>query len=334
MEGRSFSISSYRFGFGGQEKDDEIAGPGNSYYAQYWQYDPRIGRRWNTDPITYPWQSTYSTFNNNPLFFVDPLGLFGSKKEAKEYKKEHNLKGKIKQDKVSGLYEIIDRKDKSVYVRDPELIELKNQGGTIEGLQDDGVFHTSATFAYQTDEEADAAQKRGGIAPSEIAPPPMLFNHQAFFGNNTGIQPGTTGPRSTDAFNGISEINLGTGLGGSFNRNAENIINSRTTYNQNLSGRDITVRTPVGNVNTTGDALIFVKNASKILDGLNKLTTFYQVGSDFYHNNNRRAIARIAVAVIQDAVVAVPVVGIGLSIGIGVAEYAYGDEFYTWIEEW
>jgi RHS repeat-associated protein len=92
MEGRSFSISSYRFGFGGQEKDDEIAGPGNSYYAQYWQYDPRIGRRWNLDPKAnnYAWQSAYSAFNNNPILYNDPLGLEGEKGNNKVQK--HRIK--------------------------------------------------------------------------------------------------------------------------------------------------------------------------------------------------------------------------------------------------
>jgi RHS repeat-associated protein len=61
----------------GQEKDDEIAGSGNSYTAEYWQYDSRLGRRWNVDPITYPWQSSYAAFNNNPIYFTDPLGLEG-----------------------------------------------------------------------------------------------------------------------------------------------------------------------------------------------------------------------------------------------------------------
>jgi RHS repeat-associated protein len=69
----------YRYGFGGQEKDDEISGEGNNYTAEFWQYDPRLGRRWNIDPLTfkYPWQSPYSAFNNNPIFFNDPLGLEG-----------------------------------------------------------------------------------------------------------------------------------------------------------------------------------------------------------------------------------------------------------------
>ncbi len=57
--------------------DNEVSGVGNSYTAKYWQYDPRLGRRWNPDPVTYPWQSTYAVFNNNPLRYIDPLGLFG-----------------------------------------------------------------------------------------------------------------------------------------------------------------------------------------------------------------------------------------------------------------
>ena len=61
---RDFTSEKYRYGMNGQEKDDEVSGAGNSYTAQFWQYDPRIGRRWNVDPVTYPWQSSYSCFNS------------------------------------------------------------------------------------------------------------------------------------------------------------------------------------------------------------------------------------------------------------------------------
>ena len=42
----------YRYGFQNQEKDDEIKGEGISYTAEYWEYDSRLGRRWNLDPHT------------------------------------------------------------------------------------------------------------------------------------------------------------------------------------------------------------------------------------------------------------------------------------------
>ena len=75
-EGR---IRSCSFGFNGQEKDNEVYGEGNSYTAEYWQYDPRIGRRWNVDPATgeYAHQSPYVCFNDNPIYFKDPSGLEG-----------------------------------------------------------------------------------------------------------------------------------------------------------------------------------------------------------------------------------------------------------------
>jgi hypothetical protein len=64
----------YRFGINGQERDSEISGTGNSYTAEYWQYDSRLGRRWNVDPVVKPWESGYATFNNTPISKVDKDG--------------------------------------------------------------------------------------------------------------------------------------------------------------------------------------------------------------------------------------------------------------------
>jgi RHS repeat-associated protein len=69
-EGKS---SEYRYGFGGQEKDGNIFI--GAYTAEYWEYDARLGRRWNLDPVVSATQSPYSVFNNNPICFVDPSGL-------------------------------------------------------------------------------------------------------------------------------------------------------------------------------------------------------------------------------------------------------------------
>jgi len=41
----------YRYGFNGQEKTDELKGSGNHYTAEFWEYDSRLGRRWNVDPM-------------------------------------------------------------------------------------------------------------------------------------------------------------------------------------------------------------------------------------------------------------------------------------------
>jgi RHS repeat-associated protein len=89
MSARSFSqsLNSSRYGFNGQEKSDEISGTGNSYTAEFWQYDARIGRRWNVNPIPKTTVSSYVVLGNNPISFIDPNG-------ADWYK--HNKTGKAK----------------------------------------------------------------------------------------------------------------------------------------------------------------------------------------------------------------------------------------------
>lgn len=73
---RTYSSDSvtYNFGFSNQMRDDEVYGFGNSYTAEYWQYDSRLGRRWNVDPRPVPSFSPYSCFANNPIWFSDEYG--------------------------------------------------------------------------------------------------------------------------------------------------------------------------------------------------------------------------------------------------------------------
>jgi|GEM_PF-2994441 len=75
------------------EKDGELSGEGNSYTTQFRQYDPRLGRWKSIDPLMFefPWMSPYVAFNNNPVYFIDPLGLSsvqnkGGGKKAKHVK--------------------------------------------------------------------------------------------------------------------------------------------------------------------------------------------------------------------------------------------------------
>jgi len=74
MDDRHQSSGNYRYGFQGQEQDDEVKGEGNSYSATFWQYDSRLGKRWEQDPIVKVHESPYATFSNNPVWFADPNG--------------------------------------------------------------------------------------------------------------------------------------------------------------------------------------------------------------------------------------------------------------------
>jgi RHS repeat-associated protein len=78
MPGRDKTLAgSYRYGYNGMELDPEMKGKGNEYTTEFRQYDPRVGRWMSLDPLMmqFPWISPYCAFDNNPVFYTDPMGL-------------------------------------------------------------------------------------------------------------------------------------------------------------------------------------------------------------------------------------------------------------------
>jgi len=86
----------YRFGYNGQEKVNEWSGLGNHNTAQFWEYDMRVGRRYNLDPVMRPWEGSYSTFGGNPILFGDANGDdFKEKRETIEKQEKVLLRMKM-----------------------------------------------------------------------------------------------------------------------------------------------------------------------------------------------------------------------------------------------
>lgn len=113
---RHWNTASYRFGFNGQERDDNILGVGNLNTAKYWEYDTRLGRRWNLDPVTQYSFSNYSVLGCNPITHVDPQGndwykskdgglMFNENLHSSGGMKELGLEGTYIGKKVSGQLE-------------------------------------------------------------------------------------------------------------------------------------------------------------------------------------------------------------------------------------
>jgi hypothetical protein len=71
---RNAASDQYRYGYQGQEKDDDVKGEGNHISFSDYGLDVRTGRRWNVDPEVLHDISPYAVFNNNPNFYVDPDG--------------------------------------------------------------------------------------------------------------------------------------------------------------------------------------------------------------------------------------------------------------------
>jgi RHS repeat-associated protein len=74
---RHGSSESYRYGFQGQEKDDEIKGEGNSLNYTFRMHDPRIGRFFARDPLEkyYAEQTPYQFSSNAPIHAPELEGL-------------------------------------------------------------------------------------------------------------------------------------------------------------------------------------------------------------------------------------------------------------------
>ena len=78
MPERSDTDPTYRYGFQGMEKDNELKGEGKSYITQARLFDPRVGRWMSTDPVFNASSSSYVGLGNNPIILVD---IFGTEEE-------------------------------------------------------------------------------------------------------------------------------------------------------------------------------------------------------------------------------------------------------------
>ena len=69
--------SDYRYGFQGQEKDDELKGEGNSLNYTFRMHDPRVGRFFVVDPLEkdFPWNSPYAFSENKVIAHIELEGL-------------------------------------------------------------------------------------------------------------------------------------------------------------------------------------------------------------------------------------------------------------------
>ena len=130
---------------------------------------------------------------------------------------------------------------------------------------------------------------------------------------------------------------LGFGIAETAGNWAEKIMDNRGAYlpkQMRFSPKTLPpiIRSPLGNYQVPAKAMSRVRGVGKALGWAGMVLTGYQVVRDV--QNGRFAVAgtRIAVAGLAYGVTFIPYVGWVLAIGIGVADYTWGDEFYDWID--
>jgi RHS repeat-associated protein len=176
----------YLFGFNGQERDDEVSGVGNINTAEFWEYDARLGRRWNLDPETgnYSNLSPYCTYNNNPNYYKDPNGLEGepvfSKKETRRMNKyDRKAKNLSKRTKKTGedLGNAMEEKygdKKWMYVKDNN--SFNNGTSQFTSIRDLAEYRANSTSTSSTFEFSALNAQNSGLSISVDGLPLLSYN--------------------------------------------------------------------------------------------------------------------------------------------------------------
>ena len=145
----------YRYGVQGQEKDDEVSGEGNSYTAEFWQYDCRVDRWLSRDPkaSSFSWQSSYSSMNNNPLMFADPLGdsSWGTIDDVNKIATLH----------VTG--KVIDKSGTNVDVQEA----ISDMTADIEATFQGSVEYNGEQYKFETDIQLEEVTNLNDISSSD-----------------------------------------------------------------------------------------------------------------------------------------------------------------------
>ncbi len=125
-------------------------------------------------------------------------------------------------------------------------------------------------------------------------------------------------------------------IGDPFSGGAKSILDNRGAYMPSgqiyCINKDIIVRTSIGNINTSSKVLNYVRVGGEVIGVIGVVATGYQVYGDLDDGKYYSAGTRAVVFGVAAGAAFIPVVGWGVSAGIGIADYIWGDKFYNYVE--
>ncbi|MEP1488492.1 MAG: RHS repeat-associated core domain-containing protein, partial [Algibacter sp.] len=177
LPNRHGSTDDYRYGFQGQEMDNEVKGEGNSINFKFRMHDPRVGRFFAVDPLfkKYAYNSPYAFAENKVIQYNELEGL--EINPSKQARKNMGFDTKV----VLGLMDgtIVVAKDTWGLISDPaETIEQTIETGNILGRD---LFTATLSFVY------------GGFDSERTKA------YMSYFDEGTGSTASTTMPAIGDA---------------------------------------------------------------------------------------------------------------------------------------
>lgn len=288
-------------------------------------YDPFVARflspdRYVQSPDYTQSFNRYSYGFNNPLKYTDPTGWIGANTTggAGEYNYDGGMAPSWQRNPSQPYWMGL---DKGL----ARATEMTNRGwANYEGARHLGGYYQRHYYSI--------AYTRTGYDNflSKFTQETVVegFHFDSFYWNN--------GPPGQGGNNLADYVELAGDIGGPIGSGAKNILDNRGAYMPRgqiyKMNKAVTVRTPVVNINTTSKVLNYTRLGGKVLVVGGVVATGYQVGSDISNGDFYSAGARATVFGVAAGVAFIPVVGWGFAIGIGVADFVWGDQFYNWVE--
>ena len=196
----------YRFGFNGQEKDQEIYNNQSTTTATFWEYDGRIGRRWNTDPKPTIGISDYACFANSPIMCGDHLG------DSTRYYNKGNLIG-ITHDKLPNAVVDFSMDDKTIDTWKAKLEKNKDNDELNKQLRSLGQVYELKQFDdYIGKADKDKSKEYKGYSNEHLSFLYQIGNRILLGKENfTGDSDDVTG--SPDGYDAVGKIHNHTNAG-------------------------------------------------------------------------------------------------------------------------
>jgi RHS repeat-associated protein len=131
----------------GKEYEDALGL--NLYEMDMRSYDPTIGRWTSIDPVTHHSMSTYTAFDNNPVYWADPSGA-----DAIKPKFEIELSTDVKNESNALTSTVVDESGKIIDYKDDgdRNIYLNNRDGIVLGQEEDGREYEVGEQLYNVDQ--------------------------------------------------------------------------------------------------------------------------------------------------------------------------------------
>ena len=167
-----YTISRYHFN--GQEADQEIAE--GILTAEFWEYDSRLGRRWNIDLVIKPIESPYSVIGNTPIRGSDPMGNDWIKMPSGTFEFDPNIHSQEEAQKAyaGSLW------------HQAHFDVTYSDGSTANFRSDGSIFFSSEQRAYSFmwenstahEEQYDYKENSAVITPNGVLVLPSYYNNQ------------------------------------------------------------------------------------------------------------------------------------------------------------